>query len=166
MGSHQNTAMWFSALYIVVIHHMRISLLVWVKTSLTWRNVVHCTLYNYFRNGCTHYLLEEPTVEVTGPRTIIVMIHGLGTSIIIALVVYIPVIVPQYSHAARIQIVLQDVTFSRHISHITDITDIQSLLVVLNIRMDRLHLILSVLYEYRGETGIILSCVFPTFSKA
>ena len=28
---------------------MRVSLIVWVKTSLTWFNVLNVTLYNYFR---------------------------------------------------------------------------------------------------------------------
>ena len=31
-------------------HHMRVSLLVWVKTSLTWCNVVNFILYNYCRS--------------------------------------------------------------------------------------------------------------------
>ena len=43
--------MWFSALqnFNSCHHHMRVFLLVWVKTSLTWCHVLNCTLYNYFR---------------------------------------------------------------------------------------------------------------------
>ena len=39
---------------------MRVSLLVWVKTSLTWLNVLNFTLYNYVRHG---FFIKPPKAK-------------------------------------------------------------------------------------------------------